>query len=246
MSGQLCGVEDCTNDAHVRGWCVAHYQRWRTHGDVLAGKPIQQRRSAAPSQDEAYRRAAADSAFLEQLKAKCARTEDGCLLWVGARVTNGYGTKWYAGHSLKVHVVMLTASTGLRPAGLQAGHVCHDRAVAAGECEGGITCHHRQCCEPTHLAWQTPTANIAASPRVVTTANAGKQTCPAGHELVRDNLIPSQQTRGWRQCLQCLRERREAIRSAHTLLGMARREYGAKYGWSVETAKQVIAQGVLL
>jgi hypothetical protein len=36
-----CAVKNCPEDAHCKGWCGAHYQRWRRHGDPehLKGRP---------------------------------------------------------------------------------------------------------------------------------------------------------------------------------------------------------------
>jgi hypothetical protein len=36
----ICAVEGCERDAKSRGWCHAHYQRWRSHGDVRADLPL--------------------------------------------------------------------------------------------------------------------------------------------------------------------------------------------------------------
>jgi hypothetical protein len=33
-------VKGCGRGVHSRGWCRAHYGRWRTHGDVLADRPV--------------------------------------------------------------------------------------------------------------------------------------------------------------------------------------------------------------
>lgn len=35
-----CKIEDCTRPARSRGWCNAHYCRWKDRGDPLAGRPI--------------------------------------------------------------------------------------------------------------------------------------------------------------------------------------------------------------
>jgi hypothetical protein len=35
-----CAVEDCQRQAKSRGWCHAHYQRWRAHGDGQAHRPL--------------------------------------------------------------------------------------------------------------------------------------------------------------------------------------------------------------
>ena len=45
-----CDVEGCDRRPTSRGWCHAHYQRWRRHGDVLADREL---RSARPCAVEA-------------------------------------------------------------------------------------------------------------------------------------------------------------------------------------------------
>jgi hypothetical protein len=37
---ETCSVAGCSRDAKTRGWCHAHYQRWRAHGDVRADVPL--------------------------------------------------------------------------------------------------------------------------------------------------------------------------------------------------------------
>lgn len=44
MSKRTCSIPDCTEPAHGRGWCPAHYARWRTHGDPGADKPVVRKR----------------------------------------------------------------------------------------------------------------------------------------------------------------------------------------------------------
>jgi hypothetical protein len=41
----MCSVGGCDRSASIRGWCSAHYARWRKHGDVLAGTPLTAKRS---------------------------------------------------------------------------------------------------------------------------------------------------------------------------------------------------------
>lgn len=38
MAQRTCSVDRCTKTAHARGWCIAHYQRWRKTGEV--GGPL--------------------------------------------------------------------------------------------------------------------------------------------------------------------------------------------------------------
>jgi hypothetical protein len=39
-----CAVDGCDGQAKSRGWCHAHYQRWRLHGDVRAEVPVRRAR----------------------------------------------------------------------------------------------------------------------------------------------------------------------------------------------------------
>jgi hypothetical protein len=47
MRERSCDVDGCDRPAKSRGWCHAHYQRWRATGDVQAARPL---RSAGPCQ----------------------------------------------------------------------------------------------------------------------------------------------------------------------------------------------------
>lgn len=35
-----CAIDTCTGDVVARGWCEAHYRRWRRHGNPLAGRHV--------------------------------------------------------------------------------------------------------------------------------------------------------------------------------------------------------------
>jgi len=37
---ELCSVPGCTRRSKCRGWCGAHHERWRMHGDVQADRPV--------------------------------------------------------------------------------------------------------------------------------------------------------------------------------------------------------------
>lgn len=77
---------------------------------------------------------------------------DGCWSWTGA-TSNGYGVIQVGrtrGTAL-VHRIVYAILVGPIPEGLTIDHQCHNRAVALGECQGGVTCVHRRCVNPGHL-----------------------------------------------------------------------------------------------
>lgn len=39
MSHSTCSIGGCNNATNSRGWCKAHYARWKRNGDPLAGRP---------------------------------------------------------------------------------------------------------------------------------------------------------------------------------------------------------------
>lgn len=41
---KACGVEGCPNPSRARGWCHAHYERWRKYGDPLSGSTYPRKR----------------------------------------------------------------------------------------------------------------------------------------------------------------------------------------------------------
>lgn len=44
LKATTCSVANCEKESGTRGWCPAHYQRWRTSGDVQAHIPLKTRR----------------------------------------------------------------------------------------------------------------------------------------------------------------------------------------------------------
>lgn len=125
----------------------------------------------------------------------------GCWVWTGRFSRDGYPTARLSGREQQVHRWSLWAHKGEPPQpGWQAGHTCHDRALADGTCQGGTDCPHRACVNPAHLSWQSPSENVSSSDhhkRRVT-------HCPAGHPYDAEN---TRIRRGRRECISCDRER---------------------------------------
>lgn len=51
MAKASCTVPDCVKPQVARGWCNAHYLRWRNHGDPLGGNPTPRAPKALDNQD---------------------------------------------------------------------------------------------------------------------------------------------------------------------------------------------------
>lgn len=115
--------------------------------------------------------------------------ENGCWPWPAVG-EGGYG---YAGANGTAHVRSYEHHIGPVPDGFDVGHVCHDRDL---ECPGGVTCRHRRCVNPDHLAPQTRSENLRLKRK--------QQVCKRGHDLTPENVYVIPQT-GGRQCRRCVR-----------------------------------------
>lgn len=155
-------------------------------------------------------------------------TEAGCWEWIGHRGRNGYGRVRFAGRVQKSHRVAWAALVGelppWSPRGLQLDHLCRNRA----------------CCRPDHLELVTNRENALRGERPARTH------CPRGHRLAGDNLCAYALAHGWRECLTCKRERgaadSAAVRAAYTALGITRRAYRARFGYSRTVAEDIVAR----
>lgn len=107
---KTCSIEDCEKPRKARGWCGAHWARWRKHGDPLGGGE----RYATP-----------EEAFL-------ARTEpllwSGCVVWTGTTSPKGYGQMWSAGRLVQAHRWAWEQEHGGIPEGMLIDHTCWNRA----------------------------------------------------------------------------------------------------------------------
>lgn len=138
--------------------------------------------------------------------------ETGCLYWMGALSSGGYGTMSYAGKNYKAHRVAwcLHAQVPNRPEGYVTDHLCRVPP----------------CVEWSHLEAVPNSVNVlrGAAPDIVR-AHSVKTHCPLGHALVGKNLMLEPQKQGrWvhRTCRSCHNARH--LLSYH--LRRARRESG--------------------
>lgn len=68
-----CSIEGCERPTHLRGWCSAHYRRWRRHGSANASVRT------------------SPGTLIAWIKAHASTTSDACLDWPFMRNTHGYG-----------------------------------------------------------------------------------------------------------------------------------------------------------
>lgn len=109
MSGNLsmCSVQECGSHRFAKGYCKAHYQRLRRHGDPLGGR--------VPN-GEALR-------FIHKVALR--HTGNECLTWPFGRNNKGYGKIWVDGNHVGVHRYICELVRGAPPTPEhEAAHSC--------------------------------------------------------------------------------------------------------------------------
>jgi hypothetical protein len=131
---------------------------------------------------------------LARFRQKIALQPDGCWLWQGALLPNGYGRFHGSVSNEYAHRAAYRLYVGTIPVGLQIDH----------------RCRVRHCVKPTHLEAVTQRENLLRGDTIVA-RNAAKTTCVRGHEFTHRN---SYGHRACRTCLRAKEERRAAERKA--------------------------------
>lgn len=111
MKDHTCLIEGCEGAVASRGWCWAHYARWRRHGDPLGGR------------HDHDRRAEFERLILVET--------DEHVLWTCGVNPNGYGQMKIKGQPVYVHYEALLRRRGPSPKGTLACHrpvTCHARS----------------------------------------------------------------------------------------------------------------------
>jgi hypothetical protein len=86
-----------------------------------------------------------------------------------------------------MHILVLEAFVGPRPAGMEGCHWDDDP-----------TNNHL-----SNLRWDTRSANARDAVRNGRNQGKNKTHCPRGHELIGANIVAGAIKRGWRQCRAC-------------------------------------------
>lgn len=149
-----CAIDDCEKPCYVRGFCNAHYLRWKRHGDPLGGGPVR----VAPSDpvctidgcDKPVSARGWCSAHWERwsrhgdpLGSARKKTEvrfwtkvsfDGptaphmsspCWLWLAGKNPAGYGQFGIASGSKLAHRIAFELATGEKLGVQVVDHICH-------------------------------------------------------------------------------------------------------------------------
>jgi hypothetical protein len=91
----MCSVIGCEKAVFAKGWCGAHYAKWRKYGDPLVVKQAQLHGKTLRGRFEQY-----------------TKKSEGCWLWIGHRDPNGYGRLNVQGVPMLAHRLSWTLHNG--------------------------------------------------------------------------------------------------------------------------------------
>lgn len=163
----VCAIDGCDKKVASRGWCESHYQRWRRHGDPLAGRKLFRRGdkcSVGGCDSPSYSSGLCNShrhkkqrygdplggaewkkgQGMEFIKS-ISMGSDKCIPWPYHVGANGYGDLRFGGYR-GPHAIMCSIHHGKRPS--EHHEVAH-------------SCGNRVCVNPEHLRWATRVENAA-------------------------------------------------------------------------------------
>lgn len=115
MAGKpICSIEGCIKIAEKRGWCGAHYARWRRNGSPLGGTT----ENGAPQR---------------WLKEALSTQSDDCLIWPFSTSGNGYPKIGGGKNTRLVHRLVCIEVNGNPDSGqIEAAHYCGNRLCCNG------------------------------------------------------------------------------------------------------------------
>lgn len=177
MGDRTCVVDGCNRKIVARGWCNAHYKRFRQTGDVGSAEIQVQRQGLTD-----YER------FMSRVDTSGG--PDACHPWIGSRADHGYG--WFAtgGRTVRAHRWLLGY--------LRGNPLCPDEAACH-------RCDNPPCCNERHLYVGTRSANMRDRDDRGRNKNANgrKAHCRQGHAYDEENT--AYQADGSRKCRACNR-----------------------------------------
>lgn len=121
----------------------------------------------------------------ERLYANTEPNERECWIWLGARISTGYGQVHWQGRACLTHRLSYELWHGPIPQGM---HVCH-------------TCDTPACINPDHLFTGTQLDNQRDKNAKGRNGQSLKTHCPRGHEYTSANVYLN--PKGSRECVTC-------------------------------------------
>lgn len=194
-TSRLCLIPDCNKPAKSRGWCNAHYERYRLHGDPLGLGYSPKRKSGRSEMVLTCETCGSDfrpwkgrettsrvcslqcngpltkeaiSNRPEDFFSCIDKTEGGCWVWRGPLRWSGYGTFNLAGAKHLAHRYSYELHKGPIGEGL---FVCH-------------SCDNPPCVNPDHL-WLGTMADNMADMAAKGRAHKGPSVHSADHPLAK-------------------------------------------------------------
>lgn len=110
MTKKICSIPGCARAHNARGWCSAHYHRWRRTGRT--GGEIRN----------------VPSSHAESFASNVERSPNGCLVWTGSRSDTGYGRISVQGSQEYAHRYAWEREHGAIPDDKMVDHICCNRA----------------------------------------------------------------------------------------------------------------------
>ncbi len=185
MSDHICSVESCGREVFGRGWCQAHYARWRAHGDVRASTPVSAS-SVAMRPDERF-------------WAKVEKLPDGCWAWTANKHTTGYGSFWDGGRTWRAHRWAFERFCRPLEDGESIDHLCRNTS----------------CVNPDHLEAVTPMENNRRAALGGAERGQQTTTCVNGHEKSVENVYRHGTSWHCRKCRSEATARRRKAKREH-------------------------------
>ena len=137
---------------------------------------------------------------MERIVSRFEIQPNGCWYHPSTPTAKGYAqTKygWPKAQSILIHRLSWMYYKGEIPEGMVLDHLCHNPS----ECSGGVTCKHRRCVNPDHLALVTEKENSQKSVRVY----EFREECINGHKVKKNLGITP---KGKRYCITCNKEQK--------------------------------------
>lgn len=193
---KICVIDACDKSAKGRGWCGAHWWRWRNNGDPLAlkPKPVKPEKCSVDGclngptgkrgmcnthylrwyryGDVTKTHRAANGTVHQWLLANMGYDGDECLTWPFTTGHDGRG-RCAGSVSPQAHRAMCILVHGEPPSDI------HEAAHSCGK-------GHEACVNPKHLRWATPSENCQEK-KVHGTQPLGELHCK--HKL-KESEIP--------------------------------------------------------